>query len=174
MHNHSAKSSNARLLSFRSKDYLIGGALGGVASVVCKNAIERRVTLNQFALSRTALLTSDLRSAEVKGNHFSLQTGQIVTNRERPTRIQAAKPTLVQTPKSEESLRVNKRYSSAKNACYSCLGPTTFWTNTSNRGSPWSGSSQGSILIMPMVTPSWSAIPCSNQRTASSRFPRLR
>ena len=30
------------------------------------------------------------------------------------------------------------------------------------------------LAIMPMVTPSWSAIPCSNQRTASSRFPRLR
>jgi hypothetical protein len=34
--------------------------------------------------------------------------------------------------------------------CYFCLGPTTFWTNTSNRGSPRSGSSQGSTLIMSM------------------------
>ena len=61
-----------------------------------------------------------------------------------------------------------------KNVCYFCLGPTTFWTNASNRGSPRSGSSQGSTLITLMLRPSWSAITCSNQRTASSRFPRLR
>ena len=57
---------------------------------------------------------------------------------------------------------------------YFCLGPTTFRTNASNRGSPRSGSSQGSTLIMSMFGLSWSAITCSNQRTASSRFPRLR
>src|SRR5262249_962126 len=62
----------------------------------------------------------------------------------------------------------------AKNIYYFCLGPITFWTNTSNRGSPRSGSSQGSTLIRLMLRPSWSTITCSNQRIASSRFPRLR
>jgi hypothetical protein len=37
---------------------------------------------------------------------------------------------------------------------YLCLGPTTFWTNTSNRGSPRSGSRKGSTLIMSMFRPS--------------------
>jgi hypothetical protein len=81
MHNHSAKSSNARLLSFRSKDCLIGGALGEVASIVCKNAIERRVTLNQWALTRTALLTSDLRSDDLSS--FSLPKRQMLPSARR-------------------------------------------------------------------------------------------
>ena len=59
-------------------------------------------------------------------------------------------------------------------ACYFCLGPTTFCTNASNRGSPRSGSSIGSTLITAMFRPSWPATAFSNHRTASSRFPRLR
>ncbi len=57
---------------------------------------------------------------------------------------------------------------------YLCFAPTTFCTNASKRGSPRSGSSGGSTLIIMTLRLSSSAIACSKQRIALSRFPRLR